>query len=81
MKTCIAMCSNGPQKQVTVVLSPYHSHHFTAIRHLCSVVQAQPQSPKPAKLSPSHDQGFTRPRAWALILGSLRPQLQALVYI
>ena len=46
-----------------------------------SVVQAQAQSPKPAKPSPSHQschQGFTGPRAWALIFGSLRLWLQAL---
>ena len=46
-----------------------------------SVVQARAQGPKPAEPSPSHQshhQGFTGPRAWALIFGSLRPQLQAL---
>ena len=46
-----------------------------------SVVQAQAQSPKPAELSPScqsRRQGFTGPRAWALIFGSLRLWLQAL---
>ena len=46
-----------------------------------SVVQAQAQSPKLAKPSPScqsRHQGFTGPRAWALIFGSLRLQLQAL---
>ena len=46
-----------------------------------SVVQARAQSPEPAELSPScqsHCQGFTGPRAWALIFGSLRLQLQAL---
>ena len=39
-----------------------------------SVVQAQAQSPS----CQSHHQGFTGPRAWALIFGSLRLQLQAL---
>ena len=46
-----------------------------------SVVQARAQSPKPAEPSPSRQsrrQGFTGPRAWALIFGSLRPRLQAL---
>ena len=46
-----------------------------------SVVQAWAQSPKPAEPSPSCQschQGFTGPRAWALIFGSLRPWLQAL---
>ena len=46
-----------------------------------SVVQAWAPSPEPAKPSPSCQschQGFTGPRAWALIFGSLRPQLQAL---
>ena len=46
-----------------------------------SVVQAQAQSPKLAEPSPSCQscrQGFTGPRAWALIFGSLRLRLQAL---
>ena len=46
-----------------------------------SVVQARAQGPKPAEPSPSRQsrhQGFTGPRAWALIFGSLRPRLQAL---
>ena len=44
-------------------------------------MQAWAQGPKPAEPSPSrqsHHQGFTGPRAWALIFGSLRPRLQAL---
>ena len=44
-------------------------------------MQAQAQSPKLAEPSPScqsRHQGFTGPRAWALIFGSLRPWLQAL---
>ena len=48
---------------------------------LNSVVQAQAQSPKLSELSPSCQschQGFTGPRAWALIFGSLRLWLQAL---
>ena len=48
---------------------------------LSSVVQAWAPSPKLAEPSPSRQscrQGFTEPRAWALIFGSLRPQLQAL---
>ena len=46
-----------------------------------SVVQARTQSPKPAEPSPSRQsrrQGFTGPRVWALICGSIRPRLQAL---
>ena len=46
-----------------------------------SVMQARALSPKPAEPSPSCCQGFTGPRARALIFGSLRPRLQALVYI
>ena len=48
---------------------------------LTSVVQAWAPSPNLAKPSPScqsHRQGFTRPRAWALIFGSFRLRLQAL---
>ena len=48
---------------------------------ITSVVQAQAQGPKPAEPSPScqsHHQGFTGPRAWGFIFGSLRLRLQAL---
>ena len=49
-----------------------HTSHSGVVEN--SVVQAQAPSPS----CQSCRQGFTGPRAWALIFGSLRPRLQAL---
>ena len=82
---CFLTVSTQPHAQsCTVLHSSPQSCTVCLLMHSllrCSVVQARAQGPKPAGPSPSRQschQGFTGPRAWALIFGSLRPRLQAL---